>query len=93
MTDAEERNAVRHVYWQCLLKKRLGGEFAVAMGDAHELGRPGSGTDNRADEINNVIGLRLADEVESEEDCLKRAREMWAAGELATRVDLEGDPT
>ncbi|MFI1952941.1 glycoside hydrolase family 18 protein [Streptomyces xinghaiensis] len=93
MTDAEEQNAVRHVYWQCLLKKRLGEDFAVAMGDAHERGRPGSDADNRADEINNVIGLRLADEVESEEDCLKRAREMWAAGELATRVDLEGDPT
>ncbi|WP_030542877.1 glycoside hydrolase family 18 protein [Streptomyces albus] len=93
MTDVEEQNSVRHVYWQCLLKKRLGEEFAVAMGDAHERGRPGTEADNRADELNNVIGLRLADEVDSDEDCLKRAREMWAAGELATRVDLEGDPT
>ncbi|MEU0331762.1 hypothetical protein [Streptomyces sp. NPDC006193] len=93
MTDAEEQNAVRHVYWQCLLKKRLGEEFAVAMGDAHERGRPGSDADNRADEINNGIGLRLADEVASEEECLKRAREMWKAGELATRRDLESDPT
>ncbi|KUL24435.1 glycoside hydrolase family 18 protein [Streptomyces regalis] len=93
MTDAEEQNAVRHVYWQCLLKKRLGEKFAVAMGEAHELGRPGSDADNRADEINNRIGLQLADDVESEEDCLKRAREMWAAGELATRIDLETDPT
>ncbi|GAA2418474.1 hypothetical protein GCM10010420_56190 [Streptomyces glaucosporus] len=93
MTDAEEQNAVRHVYWQCLLKKRLGEEFAIAMGDAHERGRPGSDADNRADEINNGIGLRLADEVESEEECLQRAREMWAAGQLAKRVDLEADPT
>ncbi|MFF3373999.1 hypothetical protein ACFYXF_13810 [Streptomyces sp. NPDC002680] len=47
------------------------------MSDAHERGRPGSD----------------ADDVESEEDCLPRAREMWAAGEPATRVDLETDPT
>ncbi|MFF2361281.1 glycoside hydrolase family 18 protein [Streptomyces sp. NPDC058122] len=93
MTDAEEQNAVRHVYWQCLLKKRLGEEFAVAMGEAHELGRPGSDADNRADEINNKIGLQLADDVKSEDDCLRRAREMWTAGKLATRIDLESDPT
>ncbi|WP_181383867.1 glycoside hydrolase family 18 protein [Streptomyces sp. NWU339] len=93
MTDAEEQNAVRHVFWQCLLKKRLGEEFAKAMGEAHEIGRPGSDADNLADEKNNVIGLRLADEVASEDDCLQRAREMWTAGQLATRIDLEGDPT
>ncbi len=46
-----------------------------------------------ADDINNRIGLQPADDVESEEDCLQRAREMWAAGELATREDLETDPT
>ncbi|MFD5632586.1 DUF6973 domain-containing protein [Streptomyces sp. NPDC127077] len=74
-----QQNAVRHVYWQCLLKKRLGEEFAVAMGEAHELGRPGSDADNRADEINNRIGLQLADDVKSEDDCLQRAREMWTA--------------
>ena len=93
MTDAEEQNAVRHVYWQCLLKKRLGEEFARAMGDAHERGRPGSEADNRADEINNIKGLELADQVASEEECLNRAFQMWNAGELATRVDLESDPT
>jgi hypothetical protein len=93
MTDAEEQNAVRHVYWQCLLKKRLGEEFAIAMGDAHERGRPGSDADNKADEINNKIGLQLADQVESEEECLQRAGEMWQAGQLAKRTDLESDPT
>ncbi|KUM68250.1 glycoside hydrolase family 18 protein [Streptomyces curacoi] len=93
MTDAEEQNAVRHVYWQCLLKKRLGEEFAIAMGDAHERGRPGSDADNKADEINNRIGLQLADQVESEEECLQRAREMWQAGQLAKRIDFESDPT
>jgi GH18 family chitinase len=93
MTDAEEQNAVRHVYWQCLLKKRLGEDFARAMGDAHERGRPGSDADNKADEINNVKGLALADQVADETECLARAQEMWKNGELATRQDLEGDPT
>jgi len=93
MTDAEEQNAVRHVYWQCLLKKRLGEEFARAMGEAHEIGRPGTPADNAADEINNRKGLELADLVESEDECLARAQEWWRAGELATRPDLETDPT
>ena len=93
MTDAEEQNAVRHVYWQCLLKKRLGEEFAIAMGDAHERGRPGSDADNKADEVNNKIGLQLADQVESEEECFQRAVQMWQAGQLAKRPDFESDPT
>ena len=81
------------MYWQCLLKKRLGEEFAIAMGDAHERGRPGSDADNKADEVNNKIGLQLADQVESEEECLQRAIQMWQAGQLATRPDFESDPT
>jgi hypothetical protein len=93
MTDAEEQNAVRHVYWQCLLKKRLGEEFAKAMGEAHERGRPGTPADNAADEINNKKGLELADLVASEEECLTRAQDWWQAGQLATRPDLESDPT
>lgn len=93
MTNVEEQNAVRHVYWQCLLKKRLGEGFARAMGEAHERGRPGSAADNKADEINNRKGLELADLLESEEDCLQRTKEMWSAGELATRTEIEKDPT
>ncbi|MFE0252247.1 glycoside hydrolase family 18 protein [Streptomyces sp. NPDC059010] len=93
MTNPEQQNSIRHVYWQCLLKKRLGEAFAVEMGDAHERGRPGSDADNRADEKNNEIGLRLADEVESEEECKKRVHEMWKADKLAIRPDYEGDPT
>ncbi|BAZ21728.1 glycosyl hydrolase, BNR repeat protein [Kalymmatonema gypsitolerans NIES-4073] len=93
MTKAEEQNAVRHVLWQCLLKKRFGAEFATKLGDAHEKARPGSPADNKADEINNIKGQQLADEVRSDLECFKRAREMWEAGELQTRTDLEGDPT
>lgn len=63
----------------CHVRKRLGHEFAVAMGDA--------------DDINNRIGLQPADDVESEEDCLQRAREMRAAGEPATRIALRTDQT
>jgi GH18 family chitinase len=92
MTDAEEQNAVRHVLWQCLLKQRFGAEFATKLGDAHEKARPGSDADNKADEINNIKGQQLADEVRSDLECFKRAREMWEAGELQTRTDLEGDP-
>jgi hypothetical protein len=93
MTDAEEQNAVRHVLWQCLLKKRFGAELATKLGEAHEIARPGSDADNKADEINNEKGQKLADEVLSAPECFQRAREMWAAGELQTRPDLEGDPT
>jgi hypothetical protein len=93
MTDAEEQNAVRHVLWQCLLKKRFGAELATKIGEAHERARPGSDADNKADEINNEKGQKLADEVLSTAECFQRAREMWAAGELQTRTDLEGDPT
>jgi hypothetical protein len=93
MTDPEQQNSIRHVYWQCLLKKRLGEEFAKAMGEAHERGRPGSDADNKADEKNNEIGLRLADEVKTDKECKTRVFEMWEAGELAIRPDYEGDPT
>jgi GH18 family chitinase len=93
MTDPEEQNSVRHVYWQCVLKKRLGEQFAKAMGEAHERGRPGTDADNKADEKNNVIGLALADRVATEADCLTETKRMWAAGELAVRQDYEGDPT
>ncbi|MFI6862566.1 glycoside hydrolase family 18 protein [Streptomyces sp. NPDC050421] len=89
MTDPEMQNSIRHVYWQCLLKKRLGETFAKQMAEAHEKDLPGSDADNKADEANNVIGLRLADEVASDKDCLRRVHEMWEAGELATRADYE----
>lgn len=93
MTDPEMQNSIRHVFWQCLLKKRLGEEFAKAMGEAHERGRPGSDADNKADEKNNEIGLRLADEVSSDKECRKRVHEMWEAKQLAIRPDYESDPT
>ncbi|MEU6660327.1 glycosyl hydrolase family 18 protein [Streptomyces sp. NPDC046821] len=93
MTDPEMQNSVRHVFWQCLLTKRLGKEFATEMGDAHERGRPGSDADNKADERNNEIGQQLAEELASEDECLKRTRELWEAGKLAIRPDYEGDPT
>ncbi|MBC8156271.1 MAG: hypothetical protein H7Z72_25575 [Bacteroidetes bacterium] len=92
MTDAEEQNAVRHVLWQCLLKQRFGADFATKIGEAHEEARPGSDADNRADEINNAIGQKLADEVQSDLECFRRAQELWDAGELQIRTDLGGDP-
>jgi hypothetical protein len=93
MTDPEEQNAVRHVLWQCLLKKRFGEDFARKIGDAHEHARPGSDADNKADEINNRIGLQLADQVASEDLCFESAQNLWKAGKLQTRPDLESDPT
>jgi hypothetical protein len=93
MVDKEEQNSVRHVYWQCLLKKRLGEKFAIEMSEAHEKGRPGSADDNAADEINNRIGLKLADDVDNEDECLARTRVMWQEGKLATRPNLQTDPT
>jgi hypothetical protein len=91
MSNAEEQNAVRHVLWQCLLKKRFGAEFATQLGDAHEEARPGKKADNKADEINNLKGQQLADEVLSDVQCFKRAPEMWEAGELQTRIELEAN--
>ncbi|MBL1100581.1 glycoside hydrolase family 18 protein [Streptomyces coffeae] len=92
MENAEMQNSIRHVYWQCLLKKRTGEEFAKMMAAAHEADLPGTDADNKADEENNKIGLRLADEVASEEECLDRVKEMWEAGDLATRAKFEKKP-
>ena len=88
MTDVEQQNAVRHVIWQCLLKKKFGEDFAKQIGDAHEKARPGTPADNEADEFNNIKGLQLADQVQSEEQCIVRAGEMWEAGELKDRGPL-----
>ncbi|WP_327576877.1 MULTISPECIES: glycoside hydrolase family 18 protein [unclassified Streptomyces] len=93
MTDPEKQNSVRHVFWQCMLTKRLGKDFATEMGNAHERGRPGSDADNKADERNNEIGQQLAEDVASESDCLKRTLELWDANKLAKRPDYESDPT
>ncbi|MFE7275589.1 glycosyl hydrolase family 18 protein [Streptomyces sp. NPDC057623] len=102
MTDPEKQNSVRHVFWQCMLTKRLGKDFATEMGDAHEAGRPGTDADNEADEKNNKIGQQLAMEVASENDCLKRTLELWDTRtsyppgdpmRIAIRPDYEGDPT
>jgi len=93
MTDAEEQNAVRHALWQCYLKKTFGADLATQIGDAHEEARPGTDADNLADEINNVKGQQLADQVKAPYQCFEAARQMWRRGELQTRTDLEGDPT
>ncbi|WP_444543370.1 DUF6973 domain-containing protein, partial [Mangrovihabitans endophyticus] len=93
MTDAEEQNAVRHALWQCYLKKAFGADFATKVGDAHEVARPGTDEDNRADEINNVKGQQLADQVTAPYECFDAAHQMWEKGELQSRTDLEGDPT
>jgi hypothetical protein len=93
MTDAEEQNAVRHALWQCYLKKAFGADLATRVGDAHEVARPGTDADNKADEINNVKGQELADRVQAPYQCFAAAHQMWERGELQTRTDLEGDPT
>ena len=93
MTDAEEQNAVRHALWQCYLKKAFGADLATQVGDAHEVARPGTDADNRADEINNVKGQQLADQVKAPYQCFDAAHQMWARGELQKRTDLDGDPT
>lgn len=57
ITDDNERNAKRHVFWQIAMAQSFGEAFAIAIGDAHERGRPGSTADNDADAYNNKLAL------------------------------------
>lgn len=57
IANNDERNAKRHVFWQISMAQAFGETFALAIGDAHEKGRPGSATDNAADEYNNEVAI------------------------------------
>lgn len=57
IADDSERNAKRHVYWQVEMCRKFGQDFAKKIGDAHEVGRPGSDLDNAVDEHNNAVAL------------------------------------
>jgi hypothetical protein len=58
IADDSERNAKRHVFWQVEMCRKFGENFAKKIGDAHEVGRPGSDLDNTVDEHNNAVALR-----------------------------------
>ncbi len=56
------QDAFRHIYWNVLLSRRIGGDFAKAFATAHE-GVPGNPADREAmDLYNNELGRRIAAE-------------------------------
>lgn len=57
---AGHQDAFRHMYWNALMVRELGPEFAEAFATAHE-GRPGNMADDEAmDLYNNSIGRQIA---------------------------------
>lgn len=63
-------NAARHFFWTSRAVRFGGRELSQAIADAHELGRPGTGSagfyDNVADKINNVLGWRYAEDTDTD---------------------------
>jgi hypothetical protein len=58
--DDSHRDAFRHIYWNVLMTRRLGENFARAFATAHE-GVPGNQADREAmDLYNNELGRRIA---------------------------------
>jgi hypothetical protein len=56
------QDAFRHIYWNALLSRKFGEEFATAFATAHE-GVPGNPADREAmDLYNNELGRRIARE-------------------------------
>jgi len=65
-----------------------GEEFAIALGEAHEHGRPGDVYDEVADRINNAIALHLA--ATSADTASDLAEQAWNSGILAKNAEFEG---
>jgi hypothetical protein len=86
IANDSERNAKRHVYWQISLYNRFGATFAKQLGDAHEVGRPGSDEDNRVDELNNQVALQYA-ATHPGSDAKKTAELLWSQGKLHGYAD------
>jgi hypothetical protein len=56
------QDAFRHIYWNVLMSRRIGEDFATSFGTAHE-GVPGNPADREAmDLYNNELGRRIARE-------------------------------
>jgi len=81
IADDSERNVKRHVFWQISLVNKFGADFAKALGDAHEIGRPGTDEDNRVDELNNAVALDYAKK-HPNSDPLTATNELWKSGKL-----------
>ncbi len=61
-------------------------EFAMALGEAHEVGRPGDLYDELADRVNNAIALHLA--ATSSKSASDLAEEAWDSGILAKNAEF-----
>lgn len=58
--DHDHRNAFQHAYWNALMAREFGGEWAEEFGTAHEM-IPGNPADQEAMDLhNNEIGRRIA---------------------------------
>ena len=81
IADDGERNAKRHAFWQISLVQKFGEDFARKLGDAHEIGRPGTAEDNRVDALNNAAALKYAKDNPGVNP-QQAADEMWNGGYL-----------
>ena len=80
--DPSELNAKRHAFWQLLLEKRFGEQFAKKLGEAHEKGRPGTPEDNRVDDYNNEVAIQYARRNPDFNDPAEAVNAMWSQGLL-----------
>ena len=83
----QEANAIRHVVWMCNARRFGSNEFAIALGEAHELGREGTEYDEVADKINNAIGLYLA--MNSAANCSELAHQALSDSILAKNSNTD----
>ncbi|KAL9986115.1 hypothetical protein ACROYT_G000195 [Oculina patagonica] len=86
IADDGERNAKRHAFWQISMMQKFGLDFAKAIGNAHEIGRPGTKEDNRVDDLNNAAALKYASEHPGV-DPATAANTMWSESLLSDYND------
>lgn len=86
------QDAFRHAYWNALMTREYGPDFAAAFGTAHE-GVPGNPSDREAmDLYNNEVGRRIAIENPdaSPEELAGLVEQAVADGEMVV-IDGNGD--
>jgi len=91
IADDSERNAVRHAFWQIALVNKFGAGTADKLGQAHEVGRPGTTEDNRVDELNNKVAQQYAF-THPGSDPLQAANMLWATKKLHGYSDHVAHP-
>ncbi|HVG48080.1 MAG TPA: hypothetical protein VM899_08100 [Rubellimicrobium sp.] len=90
--DDGHNDAFRHAYWNALMAKHFGEDFAAAFASAHE-GVPGNAADREAMDLhNNELGRRIAREHPdaSDEELAKLVSEAVQGGE-AVVIDGGGE--